>query len=176
VTSHRLAPTPVSDQPRAGGLREVRLGKGNSSSGTVVVEKQSPQNGRQAELSFEIRDWFERQYARHPKKADRVLAEQQISEAIRLGKITMADCERVHIAWCESEEWRWKNGAKVKQTYAQWITDEGYRYMPNGHTKTESPYETPEQMRDREAREHASDEAARAKRRESKATRKETSA
>lgn len=164
----------VASSPRAGGISLAKFSKGSSSSGIVVVESESSQNDHSPKSDFTIRDWFERQYARHPNKRDKILGEQQVSEHLRLGKLTLEDCERTHIAWCESEDWRWKNGAKVKQTYAQWISDEGYRYMPNGHAKAaESPYETPEQMQQREARENESDEAARAQRR-AKATRKET--
>ncbi len=134
------------------------------------------QNGKPSNLpDREIRDWFERQYARHPNKRDKILGERQIVEHLRLGKTTMAECERVHIAWCESEGWRWKNGAKVKQTYAEWISDEGYRYMPNGHAKTETAPENYTTVLEREARQNEADEAARVAKR-AKAATKETTA
>lgn len=142
-----------------------------------VGETKTHQNGKPSNLpDGEIRDWFERQYARHPNKRDKVLGEREIVEHLRLGKTTMAECERVHIAWCESEGWRWKHGAAVKQTYAQWISDEGYRYMPNGHAKTEATPETAAQVLERERRQNEADEAARLARRATKPTRKETTA
>jgi hypothetical protein len=138
-------------------------------------ETKTHQNGKTSNLpDGDIRDWFERQYARHPRKRDKVLAEREIVEHLRLGKTTMAECERVHIAWCESEGWRWKHGAAVKQTYAQWISDEGYRYMPNGHAKPEAGPETAAQVLEREARQSEADDAARIKQRATKAAPKET--
>lgn len=77
----------------------------------------------------EFEAWFERQYARHPKKKDRVLAEQAASGAYLSGDLIPEQFETKHKAWCESEEWRWKSGAKAP-TLAAWITDLGYRYDP----------------------------------------------
>jgi hypothetical protein len=79
--------------------------------------------------SLDFHDWLERQYARHPKKRDKGLAERYAVESFEAGKFTLDEFERVHKLMCASEDWIWKNGAKAP-TLAQWILDEGWRYPP----------------------------------------------
>jgi uncharacterized protein YdaU (DUF1376 family) len=80
---------------------------------------------------LDVEDWFERIYSRHPKKGDKHLAQQYAVEALGGGRIDPALFERRHAAWCASEEWTWKNGARAPKL-AQWILDEGWLYEPPG--------------------------------------------
>lgn len=83
-------------------------------------------------------DWFERQYARHPKKKNRVLAEQAAAEAFTAGSFKPEDFEAAHVIWCESEEWAWKNGAAAPPL-DQWIVDKGYNYLPKSYAPPVAP-------------------------------------
>jgi uncharacterized protein YdaU (DUF1376 family) len=94
---------------------------------------------KEKKVDFELSDWFEQVYARHPKKANRVLAEQALAGLITSGKISREEFDRVHLAWCATEEWQRANGAFVRPL-AEWITDANYKYMPNGHQRKESVY------------------------------------
>lgn len=71
-------------------------------------------------------EWFEEIYTRHPKKKDRGIASQYISQL----SVDRVEFDRVHLLWCE--EW-----AKEKSTFApslaQWILDQGWKYPPNGN-------------------------------------------
>ena len=103
----------------------------------------SPLQGGVGEEDFA--DWFERQYARHPVKRDKGLAERAALAHFEREEFTLEGFERVHSAWCRTELWRWKQGAKAP-TLAQWIEDEGYRYMPPDEGGTEGPEEPPGHM------------------------------
>lgn len=114
-------------------------------------------------------EWFECQYARHPKKHNRTLAKQTAVAHFTAGKFTLDGFEKTHTAWCSSEDWRWKGGVKVKQSLAEWISDENYRYMPsgtsgNGHAESKLP--TASELRAKEAADDIAEEAARIARRQ----------
>jgi hypothetical protein len=104
--------------------------------------------------------WFERQYARHPKKGNRILAEQAAVSAYQDHEFTLEAFEKCHAAWCASEEWRWKGGAKAPHL-ANWINDKGFRYLPEG--AIEQP-RTKEYDSEKDMREHMEDEKRRAAR------------
>lgn len=89
---------------------------------------------------FDFSDWFERQYARHPKKKHKTLAEQAAVEYFAKERFTLSGFELRHAAWCATEDWQWKGGIKAP-TLAEWITDEGYLYDPpaNGSLHESSP-------------------------------------
>ena len=72
-------------------------------------------------------DWFERQYARHPNKKDKTPAARVAADHFSQGRFVLDEFERRHVAWCATETWQWKNGARAP-TFGQWVTDEGYRY------------------------------------------------
>jgi len=75
-------------------------------------------------------EFFEERYRAHPKKRDRTLAEQYMSQIPGIETAeTQDEFRRGHDAWIRSEEWRWKNGAKAP-TLAQFILDEGWKYPP----------------------------------------------
>jgi len=75
-------------------------------------------------------EFFEERYRAHPKKRDRTLAEQYMSQIPGIETAeTQDEFRRGHDAWIRSEEWRWKNGAKA-QTLAQFILDQGWKYPP----------------------------------------------
>jgi hypothetical protein len=104
--------------------------------------------------------WFEQQYARHPKKGNRILAEQAAVSAYQNHEFTLEAFEKCHAAWCASEEWRWKGGAKAPHL-ANWINDKGFRYLPEG--AIEQP-RTKEYDSEKDMREHMEDEKRRAAR------------
>ena len=74
--------------------------------------------------------FFEERYRAHPRKRDRMLAEQYMSQVPGIETAeTQDEFRRGHEAWIRSEEWRWKNGAKAP-TLAQFILDQGWKYPP----------------------------------------------
>jgi hypothetical protein len=77
----------------------------------------------------EFEEWAERQYARHPKKKDKQIFQQVAVEKIVDERLNPILFEERHKAWCASEDWKWKGGAKVP-TLAQWILDDGWLYDP----------------------------------------------
>jgi len=95
--------------------------------------------------NFDFADWFERQYARHPKKGGKTLAANYAVEKYSAGELDPVLFERRHIAWCQCEEWTWKGGVKVKQTLAEWIQDDGWKYEPRASDDPE-PDEYPRVM------------------------------
>jgi hypothetical protein len=103
--------------------------------------------------------WFEQQYARHPKKGNRILAEQAAASAYQDREFTLEAFEKCHAAWCASEEWRWKGGAKAPHL-GNWIHDKGFRYLPEGAIEQR----TKEYDSEKDMREHMEDEKRRAAR------------
>ncbi len=80
--------------------------------------------------------FFEERYSRHPKKRDRILAEQALAQ-IR-GIQTIAVQERFrngHEAWIATDEYQWKSGAKCP-TFAAFITDRTWEYAPRNGDST----------------------------------------
>jgi hypothetical protein len=74
-------------------------------------------------------------YGRHPKKAGRMLYEQEL--AGKLGESVnpdalMAKITEAHAIWCESEDWT-KDGGKYCPKLSNWIRDAGYDDWPPGY-------------------------------------------
>ena len=91
---------------------------------------------------FDFVDFFERCYARHPKKGRRSNAERYLS-GLLFREVQPEEFERMHAAWCESDAWQAGGGRYVKQDLSEWILDKGWRYEP--------PTSTIESMSDRAA-------------------------
>jgi hypothetical protein len=95
----------------------------------------------QHERGYETHDAFEAIYARHPKKGHRASAEQAFALVRGIGDPEVREAiDEVHRAWCASEGWRWKGGAKAPYL-DEWLHDQGYRYRPP------EPEETAEERR-----------------------------
>jgi len=100
---------------------------------TLLSGLPSTLNTDEAETDFSTSDWVESVYARHPKKRDKSLAEGALVAALKSGKLTPVDFDRTHAAWCATEEWT-KNNGYFAPKLAEWVSDEGYRYMPHNGT------------------------------------------
>lgn len=158
----REAAKEVSEQRRKAGIRsgearnEQMLNKRSTERGSFVAvraydsDSVSESNSSKKEKSkndFELSDWFEQVYARHPRKKNRVLAQQALFTAVTAG-IDRSGFDRVHIAWCATEAWNEKNGSFAPEL-AKWIEDKGYMYMPNnGLRKNNLPVIGPEGLPD----------------------------
>ena len=86
-------------------------------------------------LSLDV--FFEERYSRHPKKRDRVLAQQALSE---IAGIETADVQeqfrRGHEAWISTDTYQWMGGANCP-TLAEFIVDKTWQYPPD--TPAEEP-------------------------------------
>jgi hypothetical protein len=109
--------------------------------------------------------FFEERYALHPKKKDRVLAEQALCQIAGIGTLAVQDKFRAgHDAWIGTDDYRWKGGAKCP-TFAEFITDRTWQYLPHA-TNTASapspyvPYRPPADVENQESFE---DQLARAR-------------
>lgn len=78
-------------------------------------------------LSFRGDDAFEILYSRHPKKAERGLAENCLAQSLA-GGADFATIDRVHQLYCEIE-WTGIDG-KFAPKLAQWLIDQSWRYPP----------------------------------------------
>ena len=105
-----------------GSANAVVRASDSDSASVSASEKKNP-------ISEDFEIWFERQFARHPKKRARTPAERTAATAFAAGEFTLEACEEVHKAWCSTEAWKWKSGARAP-TYGEWITDKGFRYPP----------------------------------------------
>jgi hypothetical protein len=85
--------------------------------------------------------WFEEVYGRHPKKKDRILAQQALGNRLKDPKFKRADFDRSHKAWCATAGWRDKNG-QFAPSLAAWIDDQGYKFMPEGQPTRAAPKKT----------------------------------
>jgi hypothetical protein len=89
------------------------------------TETETPPDG-----GFPLDAFFEETYARHPKKRDRVLAEQALCKIPGIETAKVQDEFRAsHERWCQSEGWLWKDGASAP-TLAVFISDQGWKYDP----------------------------------------------
>ena len=88
------------------------------------------------ESGFDLSDWFEEIYTRHPKKKDRGLAAQYLSELPVADPKFRAEFDRVHRLWCV--EWS-VDRAQFITPLAQWILDQGWKYPPDSHKKSATP-------------------------------------
>lgn len=93
---------------------------------------------RTANGGTDFEAWFELQYSRHPNKREKTPSARLAAEAFAAGKFTLKDFDRRHAAWCATEAWTWKSGAKAPRSLGEWITDEGYRYDPPAGKPPES--------------------------------------
>ena len=73
-------------------------------------------------------EFFEARYTRHPVKLDRGLAQNVMSQIPGITTAAgQAEFATGHDAWCESEKWRWKDGARAP-TFAKFIVDATWKY------------------------------------------------
>lgn len=84
---------------------------------------------------FDGAEWFEEVYTRHPKKKDRGLAQNYLSEVAAAADFSKDEFDRVHKLWCVE----WSNDKpQFVSTLSQWILDKGWKYPPgvekNGST------------------------------------------
>jgi len=87
--------------PRLLGVHWLELAKPN----LLTLE----QSSREALPSFDFEAFFEAAYARHPKKGNRNIAAQYLTEVL-LRDVQPEQLEKMHLAWCESDAWT-KGGA-----------------------------------------------------------------
>jgi hypothetical protein len=121
-------PHPAAVIPQGGAVLARARGterKGAEGSGGEVLTPPPINTGLDG---FDFHGWFERQYARHPKKKDKGVAVRYAAESI-FRSFQPDEFERVHALMCDSESWRWKNGAAAP-SLAEWILDEGWKYPP----------------------------------------------
>jgi hypothetical protein len=95
----------------------------------TVPDRARPET-KTAPPSEDFEAWFERQYARHPNKRDKTPSARLAAVAFSEGKFALEEFEARHVAWCQTETWTWKNGARAPRSLGEWISDEGYRYDP----------------------------------------------
>lgn len=82
------------------------------------------------ESNGDLEDWFEARYRRHPKKRDRGIAMNYISQVEGVEDPEWrVEFERVHELWISTSAWGDKGGAYAP-TFAQWILDQGWKYEP----------------------------------------------
>ena len=104
----------------------TEIGKA-SSTHSSSVENQNPKKP-DADFFDDGDIWFEEIYSRHPKKKDRTLAETLLSE---LKNLNRQEFDRIHKLWCI--EWG-KDQPKFAPSLANWISDQGWKYEPNGNS------------------------------------------
>ena len=79
-------------------------------------------------------EFKEARWRQHPRKrtGERTKAFEAMDRHYLAGKFQLDIFIWHHQAWCESEEWTWKEGAKCPPM-ADWIEDFGYNYFPAGN-------------------------------------------
>jgi hypothetical protein len=83
-----------------------------------------------ADGALPLDEFFEERYSRHPKKRDRILAEQALAGIPGIETNQVQDeFRRGHEAWIATDDYTWKGGAKCP-TFAEFITDRTWRYPP----------------------------------------------
>ena len=81
------------------------------------------------EDDWEFRDWVDQAYDRHPKKADRVLAELALMKQFAHDASLRKMFDENHVLWCESAAWRDKQGSYAPKL-GQWVEDLGWKHPP----------------------------------------------
>ncbi len=82
--------------------------------------------------------FFEERYSRHPKKRDRILAEQALSGIPGIETSEVQEKFRSgHEAWIATDDYQWKGGAKCP-TFAVFIADQTWQYLPTVNAPRES--------------------------------------
>ncbi len=94
------------------------VGNGRVGNGTAAAR-----DGARQPDGFDLSEFFERLYIRHPKKGNRGIAERYLQEALRI--VTPDQFEAAHAAWCESEEWN-RDGGRYVRDLSKWILDKGW--------------------------------------------------
>lgn len=124
--------TPTNNERDTSAL--ARVAQRASGSGSGSVKALIPEQQRDTGKSFTGNgaDWFEEVYSRHPKKKDRGIAAQYLSEVA----VDPKEFDRVHLLWCS--EWA-KEKSSFAPSLAQWILDKGWKYPPNGHSNGTKP-------------------------------------
>jgi len=102
---------------------------------------------------FDATEAFAKIWDRHPRKTGRYLAEQALSEAVNPAALA-AEIERVHAAWCDSEDWR-KQGGRFAPELHRWLRERRWLDGPPQVPEEERiiPYRPP--WEDEEAEDHA---------------------
>lgn len=117
--------------PRSAGISRLVGGVVVVEGGDVVVSVSMDQNLKtKPPVDLGFSDWVETQYKRHPKKKNKILAEQALCS--RFGRSTdteRLDFEKTHMAWCGTPAWR-KNNGQFVPALAEWISDDGHLTMP----------------------------------------------
>jgi hypothetical protein len=84
-------------------------------------------------VNGDFADWFERVYTRHPKKGDKQIAAQYLSERAS-GGLDLTLVETQHIAWSQCPVWA-DSGGRFAPKLAQAVLDEFWRYDPPTETQ-----------------------------------------
>jgi hypothetical protein len=85
--------------------------------------------------SFDFEDFFERCYARHPKKGDRILAAQYLQEVL-FKSVSPGDFETSHIDHCERDD-EWRRGYAPK--LSNWVRNQGWKDEPTPPADNKDP-------------------------------------
>ena len=136
VRRHRLQRNVTeTDEPEIGADSLKRYGNGleqnrsDSDKSRQEPARLASKNEQSTPPGFDCEIFFERSYARHPKKGRRNIAMQYLSELL-FREVQPEELERMHVKWCESDAWKHGGGRYVKQDLAEWILDKGWRYEP----------------------------------------------
>lgn len=116
--------------------RDVRDAQHCSVSVSVSDSVSVSVSEKKSGLHFNLSDWFEAVYLRHPKKSAKALAEhaafvilERCQEAGNEPAQVFAEIARVHVLWCKTEDWR-KSRGQFCPKLGLWLEDEGYRSVP----------------------------------------------
>ena len=122
--------TPIPDTgyriPKA---NTVSRANGNGHNPTSADELRPAVSGWPADACEE---WAGAMYKAHPKKKNRVLAEQEavrVWASMRDPPAESAEIARVHRLWCRTTSWTEKQGQYCPQL-AEWLADKGYLSEP----------------------------------------------
>jgi uncharacterized protein YdaU (DUF1376 family) len=101
---------------------------------------------KEEERTFRLDEFFEGRYRRHPKKGHRTAAEMRMAEVPEMQDNGFRErFALVHDGWCDTESWKWKNGAKAPY-FDEWIVDKGYLYEAPEDEDSESEAPRPRLM------------------------------
>ncbi len=99
-----------------------------------VHEKVHTHSDRSSSVETPVSAFIEKLYARHPKKRNRISAQ---GEACRIyqslngnAATVLAEIDRVHALWCDTDEWKKQNG-RFAPPLDQWLSDHGWTKEPD---------------------------------------------
>jgi len=104
---------------------------------------------------FDATEAFAKIWDRHPRKTGRYLAEQAFAQALAeaLNPAALAaEIERVHAAWCDSEDWR-KQGGRFAPELHRWLRERRWLDGPPQVPEEERiiPYRPPWELEETES-------------------------